>query len=128
MGVRIALLMSGLVTSQAFAGLISAGILKGTDGATKIAAWRWLFIIEGLMTFVLACVAFLFLPDYPSTTKWLSADEKICAMGRLADDVGSEDLLQEDIAISKAVAMAVKDHRVWLFACLQMVCVSGLLF
>jgi MFS family permease len=121
MGIRIALLMSGLVSSQAFAGLISAGILKGMDGATRIAAWRWLFIIEGLITIIVATISFFVLPDYPATTKWLSEDERICAMCRLADDVGSDDLFQEAPGISKAVMMAVKDYRVWLFACLQMV-------
>lgn len=121
LGVRIALLMSGLVSSQAFAGLVSAGILKGMDGTTKLAAWRWLFILEGVFTAVLAVLAFFALPDYPATTKWLSDDEKICAMARLADDIGSESLVQEVVPMTGALLMAVRDYRVWLLACLQMV-------
>jgi hypothetical protein len=33
--------------------LISAGILFGMAGVGKLAAWRWLFILEGLATVLL---------------------------------------------------------------------------
>lgn len=113
--------MSGLVTSQALAGLVSAGILKGMNGVTHLEAWRWLFILEGLFTAVLAVAAFFILPNYPATAKWLSENEKVSAMARLAEDIGSEDSIQEEISMMKALAMAGKDYRVWFFACLPMV-------
>lgn len=31
----------------AFGNLIAAGILRGLDGARGLAAWKWLYIIEG---------------------------------------------------------------------------------
>lgn len=123
LGLRIALLMSGLVTSQAFAGLVSAGILKGMDGATNLAAWRWLFILEGLFTVVVGAVALFVLPDYPHTTRWLSNDEKVCAVYRLEEDAGRT--AQEDeegrASIKQGFGLAVCDYRVWLYACMQMV-------
>jgi len=61
------------------------------------------------------------LPDYPATTKWLSEAEKIVVQGRLAAEVGSDDLLDEEkVSIWVGIAQAAKDVRVWLFACLQM--------
>jgi MFS family permease len=120
-GVRIALLMSGLVTSQAFAGLISAGILQGMDGVTSISSWRWLFILEGAATVVIAFVAFFVLPDYPHSTKWLSEEERICAVYRLAADVGrTERVDSESVSVWHGLGLAAKDYRVWCFATMQM--------
>ncbi|EUC41072.1 hypothetical protein COCMIDRAFT_107103 [Bipolaris oryzae ATCC 44560] len=121
LGVRIALLICGLLLSNSFAGLISAGILSGMKHVGKLATWRWLFILEGLATIVVGLCAMIFLPDYPATTKWLSEDEKIVAQGRLAADAGSESTLgEEDVKIWSGIVLASKDVRVWLFACLQM--------
>lgn len=44
----MALLVCGILLSNAFAGLISAGILEGMAGVGHLHAWRWLFILEGL--------------------------------------------------------------------------------
>lgn len=122
LGIRMALLVSGIMVSIAFAGLISAGILTDMDGATKLAAWRWLFIIEGLVTVVLALAAMCFLPDFPATTKWLTDAERIVAQGRLAEDAGSEETLEEtdNISLLQALVLAASDIRVWLFSCMQM--------
>ena len=47
---RTAFLYSGSVLSGAFSGLIAAGITKNLGGKMNIAAWQWLFIIEGVIT------------------------------------------------------------------------------
>ncbi|KFY11068.1 hypothetical protein V492_04697 [Pseudogymnoascus sp. VKM F-4246] len=125
LGIRMAFLISGLLLSNAFAGLISAGILSGMDGVGNMAAWRWLFILEGLATIAIAIVALVFLPDYPATTKWLSEEEAIVAQGRLAKDAGSEDVLDEEkVSMLKGIKWALQDPRTWMFACLQM-CASA---
>ncbi|KAK5110898.1 hypothetical protein LTR62_005436 [Meristemomyces frigidus] len=121
LGIRMALLVSGIVISNAFAGLISAGILEGMSGRTSLHPWQWLFIIEALATIVVAVAAMFILPDYPGTTRWLTQQEKDIAQARLAVDVGSDDILDEEkIGIGKSLLQAAKDHRVWLFACMQM--------
>lgn len=121
LGIRMAFLISGLLLSNAFAGLISAGILSGMAGVGNLAAWRWLFILEGLATIAIALVALVFLPDYPATTKWLSEEETIVAQGRLAKDAGSSDVLDEDkVPMLRGIKWALQDPRTWMFACLQM--------
>ncbi|OQE18296.1 hypothetical protein PENSTE_c018G03077 [Penicillium steckii] len=95
-GVRMALLICGILLSNAFAGLISAGILSGMGGVANLEAWRWLFILEGLATVILGTIALFVLPDFPGTTKWLSDAEKIIAQGRLAVDAGSDALLDAE--------------------------------
>ncbi|KAK8138301.1 MFS general substrate transporter [Apiospora sp. TS-2023a] len=127
LGVRMALLVCGLLLSNSFAGLISAGILYGMAGVGNLAAWRWLFILEGLATAVVGVTGYFVIPDYPGTTKWLSEEEKVVAQGRLATDAGNEDGTGEDeVTIWQGIAWALKDSRVWLFACLQMATVASI--
>ncbi|KAK7698387.1 hypothetical protein SLS64_012635 [Diaporthe eres] len=113
LGIRMAMLICGLLLSNSFAGLISAGILSG------------------IVTVVVGTIAFFVLPDYPSTTDWLSKEEKIVAQCRLAADAGSEEALadgEEQVSIWTGLAWAIKDYRVWLFACLQMATTASISF
>ena len=88
---RTALLYSGSLMSGAFSGLIAAGITNGMDGARGLEAWRWLFIIEGAITVVVATIAFFILPNFPRTTTWLSEQERQLAVWRLQEDIGTDD-------------------------------------
>ncbi|RAK80801.1 MFS general substrate transporter [Aspergillus fijiensis CBS 313.89] len=129
LGVRTALLVSGILLSNAFAGLISAGILTGMNHTTRLASWRWLFIIEGLATVVVALVAMAFLPDFPATTKWLTEAERIVAQARLAEDAGSENALEDEkVPLPRALIWAAKDVRTWIFACMQMATTATISF
>ncbi|WKT51797.1 hypothetical protein QSH57_002311 [Fusarium oxysporum f. sp. vasinfectum] len=129
LGIRMALLVCGLLLSNCFAGLISAGILSGMADVGHLAAWRWLFILEGLATIVIGVVAFFLLPDYPGTTSWLTEEERVVAQGRLAVDAGSEEILgEEEITMKQAILSAVRDYRVWLFSCLQMSTTASISF
>lgn len=40
--------------------------MGGMDGVRGIAAWRWLFILEGVFTVCVAIGAFFSLPNYPN--------------------------------------------------------------
>ena len=58
---------AGNTLSNCFGGLIAAGVLSGLEGAHGIRGWRWLFIIEGVMTIGIAFIAVLILPNYPKS-------------------------------------------------------------
>jgi MFS family permease len=64
---RMSLLYSGSLLSGAFSGFISAGIQANMDGLRGLAAWRWMFLIEGAVTVFFAVLALFILPDYPAT-------------------------------------------------------------
>lgn len=117
----MSLLVSGLLLSNSFAGLISAGILGGMTGVGHISAWRWLFVLEGSTTVVLGLIALYLLPDYPATTKWLIEEEKVVAQVRLSQSNGSDEVVTEETSsVRRGLVWALRDVRVWLFACLQM--------
>lgn len=50
LSLRMAIFYSGSLISGAFGNLIAAGILSGLSGARGLAAWQWLYIIEGSIT------------------------------------------------------------------------------
>lgn len=91
LGFRTAILYSGSLLSGAFSGLISAGITNGLDGSRHLRAWRWLFIVEGVITVVIAFAAFFILPNFPRTTTWLTENERQLAVWRLDEDIGEDD-------------------------------------
>ncbi|KAI0139206.1 putative MFS transporter [Pestalotiopsis sp. NC0098] len=115
---RIAWFYAGSSLANAFGGLLGAGVLGNLNGAHGISGWRWLFIIEGVITMGVAITAAFVLPDYPATTKWLSDEEKAYAQWRLVDDIGESD--EGDAAsIKDGVKMAFRDPRLYLFTLLQ---------
>ncbi|KUJ11861.1 pantothenate transporter liz1 [Mollisia scopiformis] len=91
LGFRTAIFYSGALISGAFSGLIAAGIQAHMDGARGLRAWRWLFIIEGAITVVVAMFSFLILPNFPRTTSWLTEEERQLAIWRLEEDIGEDD-------------------------------------
>ncbi|RAL01117.1 MFS general substrate transporter [Aspergillus ibericus CBS 121593] len=112
---RTALLYAGSLISGAFSGLISAGITSGLNGARGIAAWRWLFIIEGSLTIFAALIAFFIVPDLPRTTSWLTTDEKVLAAWRLEKDIGEDDWVDnEHQSMFNGAKLAFKDPKTWL--------------
>lgn len=46
-------------------GALATAILDTVDGAHGLAGWRWLFIINAVMTLVVGLAGFFMLPDYP---------------------------------------------------------------
>ena len=54
---RIAWFYSGSALANMFGGVLGAGVLGNLNGAHGIAGWRWLFIIEGVITIGIAICA-----------------------------------------------------------------------
>ncbi|KAI1825787.1 allantoate permease [Xylaria intraflava] len=118
MAYRIAWFYSGSSLSNAFGGLIGAGVLSGLSGAHGISGWRWLFIIEGVITISVALTSTLILPNFPTNTKWLTPEEQAYAQWRLIDDTGEADVA-DAISIKEGVKMAFKDPKLYIFTLLQ---------
>lgn len=106
---RIAVLYTGNILATAFAGLIAAGIFQ-MHGVMGYAGWRWLFILQGTATGVVAILAYPFLPNTPLTTRWLTLEERTLAHNRLLRD--KVDQLEEGSTFA-GLKQAVKDPRVW---------------
>ena len=112
---RIAILYTGNIFATAFAGLIAIVLFK-MDGIAGLEGWRWLFIIQGILTFVVAIVGTHFLPDDPTVTRWLTPEERILAHERIKRDTVDD---QGKISTIKGLKEALMDYRVWIFVFMQ---------
>lgn len=81
--VRVAAILASATLAGAFGGAIAFGV-GHMNQVRGISAWRWLFILEGAPSVLSAFFVWFFLPDYPETVSWLSAEEKDLAALRLA--------------------------------------------
>ncbi|EXJ70637.1 uncharacterized protein A1O5_06708 [Cladophialophora psammophila CBS 110553] len=73
---RNALFYVSSAASGAFSGLLAAGIAQ-MDGLGGLRGWRWIFIIEGILSVCFGVVSFFLLPDSPTLSgRWLNADEQ----------------------------------------------------
>lgn len=116
LGVRTGIFYCGSMLSGAFSGLITAGINSGLNGARGLLAWRWVFIIEGSATVVLALLAILVLPDFPANTPWLTDQERQMALFRLERDAAGEPdwVSSETQPLLEGFRMLLRDTKNWV--------------
>ena len=115
LGFRTAMLYSGALVSGAFSGLITAGIKHGLDGARGLRAWRWMFIIEGVITVGIAFGAYFVLPNFPRTTSWLTEEERQLAVWRLEEDIGEDDWVDSSQqTFSHGMKLAFQDVKTYI--------------
>jgi MFS family permease len=112
---RLAILYTAALTATAVAGLIAIGIFE-MDGLAGITGWRWLFIIQGALTFVVAIVSAFVLPDEPISTKWLTEEQRILAHTRMQRDTVES---RENTSLITGLLEACKDIRLWVFVLMQ---------
>jgi len=79
---RQALFFSAASIAGAFSGLLAFAIAK-MDGVGGLEGWRWIFILEGIVTVVVAIFAFFLLYDFPETAGFLTPEEKAFVVHRL---------------------------------------------
>lgn len=120
---RTAVLYTGSLLSGAFGGLVGAGVQSGLDGVFGLYSWQWLFILEGTVTIGLSIFSIFILPDFPSTTRWLSEREKAIAMYRLRESSGSLD--EKRGSLLSGLHMAVTDYKVWLLTAIMLMKTSA---
>ena len=88
------------------------------DGVAGYRGWRWIFIIEGILTCIIGIVGYFFLVDFPdraSKTAWNFLNEAECQfiMRRVAKD--RDDATTEAFNFKKWAASGL-DLKIWGFA------------
>ncbi|KAI0751640.1 MFS general substrate transporter [Daedaleopsis nitida] len=84
---RVGIFYASASLSGAFGGLLATAILK-MEGVGGLAGWRWIFILEGMATIVIALFSTLFLPADIQTAKFLTDIERQYALTRLRTSFG----------------------------------------
>ncbi|KAL4779889.1 major facilitator superfamily domain-containing protein [Aspergillus varians] len=79
---RLALIFASASMAGAFSGLL-AYLIGKMDGVAGLEGWRWIFILEGILTVLVALASFWLVWDEPATATFLSDHEKCILLERL---------------------------------------------
>ncbi|CCH41390.1 putative membrane protein [Wickerhamomyces ciferrii] len=82
---RQAILHGSASAAGAFSGLLAFAIAK-MDGVGGYEGWRWIFILEGLLTVIVAVASFFLMYDFPETANFLTERERSFVIHRLKYD------------------------------------------
>lgn len=104
-GKRFGIFLAGSALANAYGGALAFGL---GHVHSAISNWRFLFIIEGVPTVLLALLAWFYLPDSPSTARFLNAREREIAQAFANNQPG--DYKHEGLQLSQ-LGDAFKDYR-----------------
>lgn len=93
----------------AFGGLLASAI-GNMEGLRGYRGWRWIFILEGLLTCIVAFTFFFVIPDFPENAKWLTEEERRYVQIRLLKDQG-RNAAERPISF-RDVVKVFKDYKV----------------
>ncbi|KAG0698169.1 major facilitator superfamily domain-containing protein [Suillus ampliporus] len=83
--IRVATFFASASLSGAFSGLLAAAIMN-INGKGGKPGWAWIFILEGIFTFLFGFMAFFVLPNSPATARFLSMKERSYVIAKLKAD------------------------------------------
>ncbi|EMD31479.1 hypothetical protein CERSUDRAFT_119703 [Gelatoporia subvermispora B] len=69
LGKRACIFHTASAIGPMFSGFLQTGAYNGLNGVYGLAGWKWLFIIDGIITIPIALLGFLIMPDLPSNTR-----------------------------------------------------------
>ena len=86
------------------------------DGIGDKKGWEWIFILEGLFTFIFGITSYLFLPRSPQHARFLSKREKAYITTRLKQDGSTSKDATADNFNWTEVGRAFTLPHVWILA------------
>jgi MFS family permease len=105
LGRRFGIFLSGAALANVYGGVLAYGL---GHARSSISSWKFSFIIEGVPTVLLAVISFFFIPDSPSTARFLNDREREVA--RQIADSQPEDHQHEGLQLGQ-VGEAFLDYK-----------------
>ncbi|KAK8137058.1 hypothetical protein PG984_004998 [Apiospora sp. TS-2023a] len=118
---RLAIFWTGMMIADILAAIIAFGLLhmRGVSGQP---GWRWLFLIEGLITGVVGILSYVLMPPGPTQTAhwsrgkngWFNAREETIMVNRVIRDDPSKGTMHNRQPITpKLLWMSLTDTDLW---------------
>ncbi|OMP88056.1 putative transporter C11D3.18C [Diplodia seriata] len=102
---------SAAIAAGAFNGLLATLISK-MDGVGNYEGWRWIFIIEGLITVVFSFCSIFWIVPFPEQSTMFTAEEKAVLLTRIVEDGG---VVRHDKLGPKRFVKYMLDWKIWLW-------------
>ncbi|KAL4781725.1 major facilitator superfamily domain-containing protein [Aspergillus varians] len=128
LALRIGLFYTAASLSGAFGGLLARGLAEiGPRGGLE--GWRWIMIIEGLLTFLCGSLSYFALPNSIETAPFLTEEERNHARERIRLEnphmQGAVQAEEESLAWSE-VQRGLLEPQMWFSAMAYFAILSGL--
>ncbi|KAI4142727.1 MAG: hypothetical protein LQ340_007249, partial [Diploschistes diacapsis] len=123
---RYSFFFSAAILAGAFSGFL-AYLLTKLNGVGGYAGWRWIFLIEGILTCLIAFASFFLIVPWPEACTFFTPDEKAVFLARLEADrqldsgggSGSSSSSNNNNNMGHgngaAVLACLRDWKLWLF-------------
>ncbi|SMQ48375.1 unnamed protein product [Zymoseptoria tritici ST99CH_3D1] len=110
---RIAILLEVESIAGMFSGYLQAGLYSSMNGRHGLAGWRWLFVMDGVISLPIALWGFFGLPDTPHNTRAFYLNKEHVRYGiQRIERLGH--VAQERLTWAKAKAVYCR-RDIWLF-------------
>jgi len=95
-----------------FSSILAYGLgrLHGRNGR---AGWRWVFLVEGIITMGLAVIAFALIVDFPDKNTFLTPEQTKLVRQRIDADRGDAEY---DHLTGKKFLSHLSDFKIWIFS------------
>lgn len=118
----MALFMAAVPLSGVIGGPLSGWMLNHFQaGQGGLAAWQWLYLLQGLPTVLLGALVYFVLHDGVTGVKWLSDEEKRAMLAALEND---ENARRASNVVLESFASVLRKPGVWMlggvYFCIQM--------
>ena len=108
----MALFMSAIPVSGVLGGPLSGWMLNHFQaGQGGLAAWQWLYLLQGLPTVLLGVLVYFVLHDGVVSVKWLNAAEKQAMQSALVED---EKRRSAGAVAVESFASVLRNRNVWI--------------
>ncbi|EXJ86334.1 hypothetical protein A1O3_03285 [Capronia epimyces CBS 606.96] len=110
---RVAIFEQTTAIANMFSGYLQAGLYKSMNGKHGLAGWRWLFIMDGIISIPIAIYGIFAIPDLPHTTKaiYWTKEDKEYGVKRI-ERIGRGAPRKLSLQVLKKVYF---DWHIWLF-------------
>ncbi|KAK9796903.1 putative Major facilitator superfamily domain-containing protein [Seiridium cardinale] len=102
--------------ASAFAGILAYGLMQ-MNGLASLTGWRWIFIMEGLITCIISVASYWLLVDFPDSQrklwKFLSDKERAWVVKRINADRG--DATTPKFQLGRFLKAGL-DWKIWCYA------------
>ena len=115
---RAILLMVSMSLAGAFGGLL-AYVLTQLDGVGGYSGWRWLYFIEGLISFAFGIATYWLFPDNPETAYFLNEEERKAGKERLMKQGNYEEFSWVDVKAALTSPICWLSGAIQISVCTQ---------